>query len=173
MTKEDFIREVQKLDGASRKDAIEGSDASPDVKAAVRQQTRPRRATQSAIPAVPAIPRIVETRAESASPARGRTMDKAAGKAPSPPKVTTPPTDDLGETAVERKRRLAVLANQGDDDDRPGDDVGETPAERRRRQAALGMGGAAAVEDSDSEDEGTPRVPPARRGIRFAEPGRR
>lgn len=171
MTKEDFIREVQKLDGASRKDAIEGSDASPDVKAAVRQQTRPRRATQ---PSVPAIPRIVETRAESASPARGRTMDKAAGKAPSPPKVATPPTDDLGETAVERKRRLAVLANQGDDDDdRRGDDASETPAERRRRQAALGMGGAAAVEDSDSEDEGTPRVPPARRGIRFAEPGRR
>jgi hypothetical protein len=35
------------------------------------------------------------------------------------------------------------------------------------------MGEATGDEDSDSEDEGTERVPPARRGIRFAEPHRK
>jgi sodium/hydrogen antiporter len=42
----------------------------------------------------------------------------------------------------------------------------ETPAERRRREAALGSSGA---NDDDSDDEGGERVPPSRRGIRFAD----
>ncbi|MBW1279587.1 hypothetical protein, partial [Escherichia coli] len=52
------------------------------------------------------------------------------------------PSEDMGETAVERKRRLAVLAAQGEPERRHGSvdeaDTGETPAERRRREAALG-----------------------------------
>lgn len=74
---------------------------------------------------------------------------------------------DDGETAVERKRRLAVLATQADEEE-----GGETPAERRRREAALGMAAEGLVEESDSDDEGSERVPPAKRGIRFAEPTR-
>ncbi|KAG8166128.1 hypothetical protein KVR01_004680 [Diaporthe batatas] len=81
------------------------------------------------------------------------------------------PSHDEPETAVERRRRLAVLkglgGGDGDDDDGEGD-AGETPAERRRREAALGGDG----EEEDSDDDDTPRVPPARRGIRFAEPER-
>ncbi|KAJ4424728.1 Na+/H+ antiporter [Gnomoniopsis sp. IMI 355080] len=77
------------------------------------------------------------------------------------------PSHDLPETAVERRRRLAVLEGlQGDGSNSTavGEDT-ETPAERRRREAALGMGGG----EDDSDDDDTPRVPPARRGIRFAD----
>lgn len=74
---------------------------------------------------------------------------------------------DLPETAVERRRRLAVLKGlqgEGSTGTAGGEDT-ETPAERRRREAALGMGGG----EDDSDDDDTPRVPPARRGIRFAD----
>lgn len=77
------------------------------------------------------------------------------------------PSHDVPETAVERRRRLAVLKGlqgAGSNSTGMGEDT-ETPAERRRREAALGMG--AGEEDSDDDD--TPRVPPARRGIRFAD----
>lgn len=76
-------------------------------------------------------------------------------------------SQDLPETAVERRRRLAVLKGlQGEGSQGPaaGEDT-ETPAERRRREAALGMGGG----EEDSDDDDTPRVPPARKGIRFAD----
>ncbi|KAK4252139.1 alkali metal cation/H+ antiporter Nha1 C terminus-domain-containing protein [Corynascus novoguineensis] len=99
------------------------------------------------------------------------------------------------ETEIERKRRLAALegtdhgdGNRDDDDEtdaRRGrstsnagrneadhdvdeDEEGETAAERRRREAALGM--APHAEDGeDSDDDDTPRVPPSRRSIRFAD----
>lgn len=82
------------------------------------------------------------------------------------------PSHDEPETAVERRRRLAVLKGLGggDGDDEEGE-AAETPAERRRREAALGAGGDEDDEE-DSDDDDTPRVPPARRGIRFAEPER-
>lgn len=71
------------------------------------------------------------------------------------------------ESAVERRRRLAVLKGlqgEGGSTTAGGEDM-ETPAERRRREAALGMGGGG----DDSDDDDTPRVPPARRGIRFVD----
>jgi hypothetical protein len=76
---------------------------------------------------------------------------------------------DEPETAVERRRRLAVLEGVGEEEG-DDDDVKETPAERRRREAALGMSSGGAGGD-DSDDDDTPRVPPAggRRGIRFAD----
>lgn len=80
------------------------------------------------------------------------------------------PSHDEPETAVERRRRLAVLKGLGSGDDDEGE-AAETPAERRRREAALGAGGDADDEE-DSDDDNTARVPPARRGIRFAEPER-
>lgn len=85
------------------------------------------------------------------------------------PSATDAPSHDVPETAVERRRRLAVLKSlQGEGSSASngggGDDT-ETPAERRRREAALGMGGG----EEDSDDDDTPRVPPARRGIRFAD----
>lgn len=83
-------------------------------------------------------------------------------------KEVEPSSRDEPETAVERRRRLAVLEGVDDaDDDDVNDDVKETPAERRRREAALGMSSRA---DDDSDDDDTPRVPQngGRRGIRFA-----
>lgn len=83
------------------------------------------------------------------------------------------PSRSAPETAVERRRRLAVLqgvggssggAGNGED----GDEVCETPAERRRREAALGTSGEGGEEEEDSDDDDTPRVPSVRRGIRFA-----
>lgn len=80
--------------------------------------------------------------------------------------LTDQPSHDEPETAVERRRRLAVLDGlKGEGSGSGGGDDGETPAERRRREAALGMGGG----EEDSDDDDTPRVPPARRGIRFAD----
>lgn len=181
MTKDDFIKEVQKLDGTARKEFVEHSTAPPVVKeAAKRGEVKA---------AQPEIPRIVEHRAESnerpkrsesISPGRGRStatkpVESAAAAAPAPAPRTDKPSKEQGETAVERRRRIAVLAPQGeasekDESPEGNGDTGETPAERRRREAALGLGGGP---DSDSEDEGGERVPPARRGIRFAEPSRR
>lgn len=142
MTKEDFIREMQKLDSRTRKEVVDQSTASQTVK---------RIATQ-------------EVAADSVqaehSPTRGE--QPQGGESSSPPRrgrrpSTAKPSEEQGETAVERKRRLAVLATQEDEE------AGETPAERRRREAALGVG-----HGEDSDDEGGERVPPERKGITFA-----
>lgn len=166
MTKEDFIREVQKLDSRTRKEVVDQSTASQTLKTLAKQD--PPIGSISPLK----IPQIID---DSDSTRAGGSSDVTAGKrsesiSPGRPgqastaRVTK--ADEEGETAVERKRRLAVLSSQGDEDN------GETPAERRRRQAALGMGGDGAEGDEDSDDEGGDRVPPTRRGIRFAEPER-
>ena len=85
------------------------------------------------------------------------------------------PSNDVGESPAERKRREQFL--KGVDDDTPfprgrpprrGETEQESAAERRRREAALGVGGA----QDDSDDDDTPRIPPPvakARGIRFAQ----
>ncbi|KAK3938361.1 Na(+)/H(+) antiporter [Diplogelasinospora grovesii] len=117
--------------------------------------------------------------------AQGGQQSSPSSRSPSPAAVPLGKTSsrELPETEVERKRRLAVLRTVGGAD---GDAEAseETPAERRRREAALGMkpstsgagGGADEDEDEDedeeepdSDDDDTPRVPPTRRGIRFAD----
>ena len=114
------------------------------------------------------------------------------------PSTTDSPSTDIPETAAERRRRENVLKNIDDEKPRRsvGKEIdretpaerrrqealigaqssqgrqghsGETAAERRRREAALGLaGGEVALEESDSDDDNTERVP-QRRGIRFAE----
>ncbi|OAA57278.1 Cation/H+ exchanger [Cordyceps fumosorosea ARSEF 2679] len=178
MNKEDFIKEVQKLDSITRKEVAEQSTATRPIKeVAKRNPGLVAAATDRRRPS--GVPRIVETRADSSerskrsdeSSSRGRPAVKEARPSPA-----APSEDESHETPVERRRRLAVLSQQSQQskDAAAGaqGDAGETPAERRRREAALGMGGGDA-DDSDSEDEGGERVPPARRGIRFAEPSRR
>ncbi|KAM5353961.1 hypothetical protein ACJ41O_000611 [Fusarium nematophilum] len=152
MTKEDFIREVQKLDSRTRKEVVDQSSASQTVKKIARQD----------LPSEEAVEPTIETPSPKRRPSRAGgepvSPTRRAGRAgPSSP---SKPSEEQGETAVERKRRLAVLASQDDEE------TGETPAERRRREAALGMGGATHGDDSD--DEGDLRVPPERRGITFA-----
>lgn len=194
MTKDDFIREVQKLDVGTRKEVVDQSTASNALKAVARQDLSHRRASRPSN-----IPEIVEPEPEPSSTASGSTSASTSvsptphhsarnSESISPGRHTEAPrgrrnnplhpSELQGETAVERSRRLAALGGQQSEMEGSGsrtsrsrrrDIAGETPAERRRREAALGMGGAAAAEDSDSDDEGTPRVPPARRGIRFAE----
>lgn len=195
MTKEDFIREVQKLDVGTRKEVVDQSSASTALKDLARQDLPLRRpqdipeivepesssgaSSTSASTSVSPAPRGSYRNSESVSPRRQ--VEAPRGR---PVDVPLQPSELEGETAVERKRRLAALGGQSetegsgstparrhrsDNNNNNNNSTGETPAERRRREAALGVGGAAAAEDSDSDDEGTPRVPPARRGIRFAE----
>ena len=155
MTKEDFIREVQKLDSRTRKEVVEQSDASQAIKKVAKQDLPPETAVKAA--------KAAEHHAPLKQKEPTRPSVSAAATTASPAK----PSEEQGETAVERKRRLAVLSNQKEEESK---DTGETPAERRRREAALGVGN-----DDDSDDEGTERVPPNRRGITFAEstrPGR-
>ncbi|KAL7946907.1 alkali metal cation/H+ antiporter Nha1 C terminus domain-containing protein [Trichoderma barbatum] len=198
MTKEDFIREVQKLDVGTRQEVVDQSSASTALKDLARQDLPIRGANRtlnvpeivepesssapsstSASTSVSPAPRGSYRNSESVSPRRQVDPPRGRGRSGT---VDAPlnPSELQGETAVERKRRLAALGGQGETegsgsagrsrpDNNNNNTTGETPAERRRREAALGVGGALAAEDSDSDDEGTPRVPPARRGIRFAE----
>ncbi|SPJ74436.1 related to Na+/H+ antiporter CNH1 [Fusarium torulosum] len=159
MTKEDFIREVQKLDSRTRKEVVEQSNASQAIKKVAKQDLPPETAVKAAKAAEHhAIGKDKQPAGPSAAPARR-------------PGLTSParPSEQTGETAVERKRRLAVLQDQ--EDEQHMEETGETPAERRRREAALGVGN----DGDDSDDEGGERVPPNRRGITFADstrPGR-
>ncbi|RFU81530.1 alkali metal cation h+ antiporter nha1 [Trichoderma arundinaceum] len=199
MTKEDFIREVQKLDAGTRKEVVDQSTASTALKDLARQDPPHKRASRipeivepesstgpsstSASTSVSPAPRGSVRTSESVSPRRQVDPSRDRGRSDTVGSSSNP-SELQGETAVERKRRLAALGGQQSetegggsgahrrrrtDNNNNNNATGETPAERRRREAALGMGGATAAEDSDSEDEGTERVPPARRGIRFAE----
>lgn len=170
---------MQNLDAQTRQEVVDLSNASQAVKTLANQDPPPEGKVKTMTIPNPRHDSSDSTPSSSSSSGAGRASAPyrrpspgrspvARGKQPSSDEDESP-----GETAVERKRRLAVLGTQGDDDDE--EHAGETPAERRRRQAALGMSSGGAAEDS--EDEGTERVPPtARRGIRFApeqERGRR
>ena len=186
MTKDDFLKEVQKLDVRTRREVIQQSDASPAMKALAKQQaqagTASPAATGSSNPSVKGASDSARQQGkapaksqEEAPVTRGRSgtaKSQVAFETGSEGAGTT--AGDVGgsdqpETAAERRRRMAALSTIQDDDDVV---EKETPAERRRREAALGLG-ETTREDSDSDDDDTPRVPPARRGIRFAEPSPR
>ncbi|KAJ8131874.1 hypothetical protein O1611_g1754 [Lasiodiplodia mahajangana] len=162
MNKEDFLKEIQKLERSNRevpgnliisKDAIGTSNAQP--LAASGQAGSPDLANPhiSVTQASEGSRTGSQSPSRSADPARGRNKTRGAEEVPS---------TDTPETTAERRRRLAALASVRDDDSN------ETPAERRRREAALGVTGPSS-EDTDSDDDDTPRIPPERRGIRFAE----
>ncbi|KAI1212163.1 alkali metal cation/H+ antiporter Nha1 C terminus-domain-containing protein [Annulohypoxylon truncatum] len=164
MNKDDFLNEVQKLDARTRREVVDQSSATPAVKSIATEgpeTNTPPVEQPLAHPHISVTQASTSTRDTSKSPtrpepARGRstTVGSTVGaEAPS----------DAPETAAERRRRLAAFASVREDND-----TGETPAERRRREAALGVDSGAA-DDSDSDDDDTPRVPPARRGIRFAD----
>ncbi|KAL1882754.1 hypothetical protein VTK73DRAFT_879 [Phialemonium thermophilum] len=185
MTKEDFIREMQKLDKSTRREILSHSNASTAIKTLANQgaqvpgptgpspsQTKAKTGTTSPEPARSLRPEKTssERRSQStgASKAEGGRASSSVSPSVSPSSIrdrTKEPSSTASpETAVERRRRLAVLQSVGDADD----ETTETPAERRRREAALGVSGTGG-DDDDSEDDDTPRVPPARRGIRFAD----
>ncbi|KAI0834811.1 alkali metal cation/H+ antiporter Nha1 C terminus-domain-containing protein [Hypoxylon sp. FL0890] len=163
MTKEDFLNEVRKLDAKTRREVVEQSNATPAVKSMATEErgadTSPAQAQAPVQPHISVTQASTSTRDTSKSPSP---PEPARGRSPTTDSER-PPTSNTPETAAERRRRLAAFASVREDND-----TGETPAERRRREAALGVDNDAA-EDSDSDDDDTPRVPPARRGIRFAD----
>ncbi|TPX09474.1 uncharacterized protein E0L32_009362 [Thyridium curvatum] len=193
MNKNDFINEMKKLDNKTRREVVDHSTASNRVKTLAKQDPVPTfQITQHSSPrgeASPAAssssPAPAASRGKAPEAPRGRPRSATSssmsssvsseispgptrGRQGAPTSEAVAPSSsskEEPETAVERRRRLAVLQSVGDE--QGDDDTNETPAERRRREAALGM--ASPTADSDSEDDDTPRVPPARRGIRFAD----
>ena len=178
MTKEGFIQEMQMLDQGTRREIIDKSSASHTVKTLARQDAPPGGPSSSPA-AVARRGRGKEARdtpsseQEDSRRSSGSHLESGPSSRRDRPAAVPTGGDDQQETDAELRRRLAAFQGVGDDDseednDAGNDDFDETPAERRRREAALGMSGGPAQE-SDSEDDDTPRVPPARRGIRFAD----
>ncbi|KAI1772556.1 alkali metal cation/H+ antiporter Nha1 C terminus-domain-containing protein [Hypoxylon cercidicola] len=161
MTKDDFLKEVQKLDARTRHEVIDQSTAPPAVKSIAKQEAK----TTASPSEAPVRPQISITQASDST--RDTSMSPSRAEPPRGRSSTTSseqvPTSNTPETAAERRRRIAAFASVREDHE-----TGETPAERRRREAALGVDSDAA-EDSDSDDDDTPRVPRTRRGIRFAD----
>ncbi|KAI3343781.1 alkali metal cation/H+ antiporter Nha1 C terminus-domain-containing protein [Ustulina deusta] len=155
MTKDDFLKEIQKLERSNREVpgtsqaqplTTSGQTSSPDL-------SNPHISVTQASDSTRAASKSPSLSTPPTAPTRGRSGVRGAEDAPSA---------DAPETAAELRRRLAAFASVREDDSN------ETPAERRRREAALGVAGRSS-EESDSDDDDTPRVPPERRGIRFAE----
>ncbi|KAF3769672.1 hypothetical protein M406DRAFT_270639 [Cryphonectria parasitica EP155] len=210
MTKEDFIREMQKLDSRTRREIVDQSNAPERVKTLAKEDPPPGAPVEEA--AVPksvrgktiSAPRpaadVPSSRVEAAPGSSSSSVGKSlmpllqrqspSDSSGAPSSVTQrqrsdsddedeevvahtshdadAPSNDVPETAVERRRRLAVLDGLEGRGSGAGEDT-ETPAERRRREAALGVGGGAGGDEEDSDDDDTVRVPPTRRGIRFAD----
>ncbi|GAP87682.1 putative Na(+) H(+) antiporter 2 [Rosellinia necatrix] len=162
MTKDDFLKEIQKLERSNREVA---SNVIGPKETMATPQAQPLAAPgQSSAPHL-GNPHINVTQASDSTGAVGRSPSRAADatRGRSGAKGTEErASTDAPETAAERRRRMAAFASVQDDD------TNETPAERRRREAALGVAGSP-QEETDSDDDGAPRVPPERRGIRFAE----
>lgn len=193
MTEDEFIKEMQKLDRPTRKEIVDQSSASNAVKTLAKQdsKTLPLLQTSQArssgkSPAAQVTLMTGKTKSavekdesRSEPPARREGWSRAKDRSPSPRTVPDPKDDDAPsrsapETAVERRRRLAVLEDDGsasvaDKKRAVATESGETPAERRRREAALGVSSEGAGDEEDSDDDDTPRMPRARRGIRFAD----
>ncbi|KAM0321640.1 hypothetical protein ACHAQA_009996 [Verticillium albo-atrum] len=145
MTKDDFIKEMRKLDVKTRHEVVEQSSAPPAVKT-LAKQAAPTPATTAPAGTSRATEkqpqhRLVEEPAESSSEASS-SSDKRREAAP-----------------LDEPLRPVKILEDGEQDGEQ-----ETPAERKRRLAALGT-----TAGDDSDDEGEPRVPPAKRGIRFAD----
>ncbi|KAH6849910.1 alkali metal cation/H+ antiporter Nha1 C terminus-domain-containing protein [Chaetomium sp. MPI-CAGE-AT-0009] len=180
MTKEDFIQEIQGLDKTTRREVVDKSDASRGLKALAKLDEPPQIVVSSAQSTVsrkdhapaPASP-VTEQPAASAG-SRPQSISSSPDHAASSSEA---PSSEGAETEVERGRRLAAFKGVGAGDGRGGkgsgdendnEEQGETAAERRRREAALGMT-PHADDGEDSDDDDTPRVPPSRKSIRFAD----
>ncbi|TVY29874.1 Na(+)/H(+) antiporter [Lachnellula hyalina] len=172
---------------AAKKDASTDSPGSSRLLKAVGHQAASGTRTATALGAEMARQRGAPIMEQSSDSDDERAVRRRAPtkykKQTSPGKQPASPSTNTGETAPERRRREKAL--KGIDDVTPAqrgrarqaepdldDPEVETAAEKRRREAALGFGDEGAEDDSDSEDDDTPRVPPPvakPRGIRFAE----
>ena len=157
MTKEDFIGEMQQLDRPTRGEVVDRSDASQGLKALAKLDMAPPQKVESA-----ATPVVVATQPEQLA----RSLSPAK---PTSPEMLPHGGEEPETAGVERGRRLSAPTNAGDDGGDDGEEPGETAAERRRREAALGVAPNKENGEEDSDDDDTPRVPPARKAIRFAD----
>lgn len=156
MTKEDFITEMKKHDRTTRREVVDKSDASHAVKTLAKQDTSPQTGDS---PAQPGIPASVISPVASSRPRDAASQEDNDVSSEPRSRSISPGQPIAAETEVERGRRLAVLQGVSGHED-----ASETPAERWRREAALGPGA-----DDDSDDDNTPRVPPFKKSIRFAD----
>ena len=166
MTKDGFIEEMQKFDNSTRREIIDQSSASRAVKSLAQHGTIPEIEDSDSPSRGKAVATSGPSKEEAVLPSYRQRRSPSTTPSPgtSPVRSGDSTSRDEPETAVERRRRLAVLRSVGHESD----EVVETPAERRRREAALGVASPVAVEE-DSDDDDTPRVPPPRRGITFAD----
>ncbi|CRG84148.1 hypothetical protein PISL3812_01473 [Talaromyces islandicus] len=172
MSKQDFIKEISKLDPRARRNLVEETDAPQTVKKIAREEAK----TQGQIER-----KIEEEPSEVATmPQDPNGDDDSAEEVSDTESERDIPTHDVAGvlarfsgSAQERRRRLTGededLEEEDSEDDgtervppsakRAGlntlrrnvlatDDTGETPAERKRRLAALGE-----IEDNDDEDD--------------------
>lgn len=163
MTKEDFIQEMQKLDKNTRREVVNELKAlgKTDAPTQITIESPAQTSAKAASAGGPATHQPQEPAGSSQQASRSSSPGHPATSS------ETPSSEEAGETEVERRRRVAALQGVGDDDDVDDEDHAETAAERRRREAALGMAPHGDGEDSDDDD--TPRVPPSKRSIRFAD----
>jgi hypothetical protein len=142
MNKADFMKEMQHLETQTRQRVVDGSSASHAVKTLAKMDPPPRGSSSA------------QTAVKDGNVGKGSSTDTSQGGRGAS-------TTDQPPVASSSRRRVVASSSTAMEDD-----TGETPAERRRREAALGM----TSQGDDSEDEGTPRVPPsATRNIRFAD----
>ncbi|KAF2216413.1 hypothetical protein CERZMDRAFT_56121 [Cercospora zeae-maydis SCOH1-5] len=211
MSKAEFIDQIRKMDPKSRAQAVEDSNAPEAVKREARidareqaqaSRSQPGPASQQhrqSIPVVHGQPEG-ENAAAVAEITRSGSQDShdiqlvdSRGQAVPFYDISTDlryHQSEQGETAAERRRRLALGQQTGADSDSEDDgtervpparrpvgaassasphnrhvsDAGETAAERRRREGALGI----SRDESDSEEEEV-REAPQPREIRFAD----
>ena len=207
MSKAEFIEQIQKLDPKSRKEFVEQSNVPEEVKEEARadeeeHDVNKRRDTHPRLPTSPGAE--INIFDKTLDPNRAAALKKTTSseERPTGPDGLTlidsnheeipfhSVSEDVshlsphrGETAAQRRRRLAHIHEQDSDDDgtaripprravsppgpragsstshhgRPHTEEGETAAERRRREGALGL----YQEDTSSdEDESQPRQPP-------------
>ncbi|KAI9802726.1 MAG: hypothetical protein M1825_002748 [Sarcosagium campestre] len=161
LSKADFISQIRQLDPTARCEAVNESDAPPEVKQAARQEVKGAAGEPVAGTSKPATIQKAEPGSAQPSGSEGLTLVDSNEE--------EVPFHSFGEdlamnpgTAAYRRRMNAMRTDS--DEESPGrsprkgsaaqhEEERETAAERRRREAALGMG----ANDSDSEDEAEPR----------------
>ncbi|KAK4632146.1 putative Na(+)/H(+) antiporter [Fulvia fulva] len=166
MSKAEFITQIRSMDPKSRVEAVEDSDVPEAVKREARKESReqalpptpPRGREQSVqvnpVPTVAERPEA-ESQAENAGEAiRPAQVERTATSESTDLKLVTSQDEEVPVHDISSDLRDRRTQRQGEG----GAERTETAAERRRRLAA-----ARPVEDSDSEDDGTDRIPPARR----------
>lgn len=150
MSKQDFIKEIKKLDAKARRNIVEGTDVPAQVKKVAREEARLQEEQEE-------MREPEDSEGEDDSADESDVTDESDHDLPQERRrrLTTGDSDDDGTERIPPARRSRP-AGRSDDSD-----TGETPAERKRRLAALGQIEVPSDEDDDEEAEkaGLPRRP--------------